>query len=395
MKILQSYPYFYPAWGYGGITRIVYELSKQLVIRGHSITVMTTDTLDKKTRIKRVSLPQKIDGIDTFYFKNISNFLTKKYNLSVPAGLIFRLNDINCDLIHLHGGRSFQSIILYFYARYFNIPYVVQVHGDIPQYGKVKCKKVFDSILGHSIFNNASCVIAVTKTEREQYLKMGIPDNKIEIIPNGINLSDYEILPERGLFRKKIGLQEDERIILYLGRLHERKGIDFLIRSFSLLDRKVKAKLIIAGYDDGYRDLLFRQIQELGIRDRVIYLGPLDEAQKKQALVDADLLVYPGILEIFGLVPFEAIMCGTPVIVADDCGCGELIKEAECGFLIKYGDTESLKNKILLLIHNVALSEKLVINGQKFIRTNLAWQHVGEKIESKYQEIILMRKGSS
>nr|WP_321352421.1 glycosyltransferase family 4 protein [uncultured Methanoregula sp.] len=392
MKILQSYPYFYPAWGYGGITRIVYELSKQLVIRGHSITVLTTDTLDKKNRIKRLSLPQKIEGVNTFYFKNISNYLTQKYNLSLPIGLIFQLNHIDCDLIHLHGGRSFQSIILYFYARFFNIPYIIQVHGDIPYYGKVKFKKIYDFFWGDCIFKNASCLIAVTKTEKKQYLQMGIPSNKIEIIPNGINLSDYLILPEYGLFRKKIGLQNNEKIILYLGRLHKRKGIDFLINSFSLLHRTDRVKLVIAGHDDGYRDLLFKQIRELGIEDRVIYVGPLDETQKYQALIDADILVYPGILEIFGLVPFEAIMCGTPVIVTDDCGCGELIKEAECGFLIKYGDVEGLKSKILLLINNDDTSEKMIINGQKFIRSKLAWQQVAEIFERKYQEIIRRSK---
>jgi glycosyltransferase involved in cell wall biosynthesis len=89
-----------------------------------------------------------------------------------------------------------------------------------------------------------------------------------------------------------------------------------------------------------------KQREKLHLNENILVTGLLSENEKIEALVDADVLVYPGILEIFGLVPFEAIMCGTPVIVADDCGCGEVIREADCGYLVKYGDIKDLKEKM-------------------------------------------------
>jgi glycosyltransferase involved in cell wall biosynthesis len=82
-------------------------------------------------------------------------------------------------------------------------------------------------------------------------------------------------------------------------------------------------------------------VEQLGLSDKVRFIGfmsPLAAAYQ-----DADVLVYPSTYEIFGLVPFEALLCGTPVIVTDDCGCGEIIKEAGCGYLVHYGDVAGLE----------------------------------------------------
>jgi len=146
MNIIESYPYFFPAWEYGGVTRVVFEVSKKLVKRGHKVTVLTTDALNKKNRIKNESLRLSIYGIDTYYFRNFSNFLAYKYNLSLPFGLIFQANKVvkNSDMIHMHGGHTFQSIILYFYAQKYNIPYIIQAHGSLPiNIGRKKFKQIF------------------------------------------------------------------------------------------------------------------------------------------------------------------------------------------------------------------------------------------------------------
>jgi glycosyltransferase involved in cell wall biosynthesis len=121
-----------------------------------------------------------------------------------------------------------------------------------------KCfEKIYDILWGDQLLKNASKLIAVSKVEKDQYIKMGLTEKKIEIIPNGLDVSEYEKLPERGKFRKKYGIASDEKIILYLGRLFKLKGLDFLISGFSnLLDRYQGAILVIAGPDDGYLSIL-------------------------------------------------------------------------------------------------------------------------------------------
>ena len=247
----------------------------------------------------------------------------------------------------MHDFRSYQNIVIHSFATKYGIPYIVQAHGSVlPFFEKQNLKKLYDFVWGNKILKDASKCIAVSKIERDQYLKMVVVENKIEIIPNGIDVSEYETLPRRGKFREKFGIAPDEKVILFLGRLHKSKGLDFLINGFSnLLDQSQNVKLAIAGPDDGFLDTLREQVKKIKIDEKIIITGPLYKKAKMEAFVDADVLVYPEQIEIFGLVPFEAIMCGTPVIVVDDCGCGDMIKEADCGYLVKFGDTKDLRHK--------------------------------------------------
>lgn len=127
-------------------------------------------------------------------------------------------------------------------------------------------------------------MFALSKKEVEQYKAMGVPDDKITVIPNGIDLSEYEDLPPRGKFRAKYGISEDRKIILYLGRIHKIKGIDFLIEAYAnLVKNKFNdALLVIAGPDDGCLRKLQALIKALRIEDNVLVLETdLESARTK------------------------------------------------------------------------------------------------------------------
>jgi len=397
MKILQIISSFPPAYSYGGPLQVAYNLSKNLVKQGHEVTVYSTDVLDQTHRYKNVENPGFLDGIKIFRFKNINNRLASKYRISCTPRIAYALNHNikNYDIVHCHEYRAFEAIVMHHYAKKYHIPYIVQAHGAVlPVFEKQGIKKIYDILWGNQILRDASKLIAVSKVEKDQYLKMGMPENKIVIIPNGIDVSEYETLPEHGIFRKKYGIESDEKVILYLGRLHKSKGLDFLINTFgdlSNLDKDVK--LVIVGPDDGFLNILMKQIEKLEIADKVLVTGPLYNNEKSEVFVDADVLVYPGILEIFGLVPFEAIMCGTPVIVTDDCGCGEVIKEAECGYLVKYGNIDDLREKIFKILNDDIQSNLFVRNGQKFIKDNLSWSYLIEIVKQTYLECISQSNG--
>jgi glycosyltransferase involved in cell wall biosynthesis len=301
----------------------------------------------------------------------------------------------NYDIIHLHNYRSYQNILIHRFSRRNRISYILQAHGTVVDYFEKKyLKKLYDFVWGYKILNGASKFIAVTKAEKDQYIKIGLPADKIEIIPNGIDVFNYDRLLDHGNFRKKYDIAPNEKIVLYLGRLHKRKGIDFLINGFSILSGQYKnVKLVIVGPDDGFLNILKKQVKKLKIEDSIIFTGAVPENEKFEAFVESDLLVYPAILEIFGLVPFEAIMWGTPVIVCDDCGCGEIIKEADCGYLVKFGDANNLKEKMNFALENTENNKKLVENGKRFIEENLTWKKVGKTVENLYKKIYSERKG--
>lgn len=198
MKILQISNSFKPAWETGGTTRVVYEISCALFNKGHSVTIYTTDRGQKRVEIKK-NRPVPVDNLIVYYFRNISNFMSMKMNIVTPYYLFFvaRKQIKNFDIIHIHEHRTFLAVIVSYFAKKNNVPYIVQAHGSVmPFFQKTRFKRIFDKLWGNKILKNASKFIALTETESEQYKKMDIIERKIEIIPNGINLSFLNSLPK-------------------------------------------------------------------------------------------------------------------------------------------------------------------------------------------------------
>ena len=315
-------------------------------------------------------------------FKSIFNWASFLYSPSMKKWL--NDNIMKFDVIHMHNFRSYQNSAVCNYAIKHKIPYILQAHGSVLQIFKKKSlKKLFDIIYGKKILKNAAKLIAVSDLEKEQYKEMGIYESKIEKIPNGLVLKRH--------FNQGHDFRESNNIItasiiLYLGRKDHIKGIDFLIKSFqSFLDDYDDVTLIIAGPDCGNEKELVNLVKKLKIEDNVKFLGFIGDVCS--AYKAADILVYPVRYEIFGLVPLESILCGTPVIVTENSGCGEIIRDANCGYLVKYGEIEDLKNKMVYLVKNPKIGKKFVENGNKYIINNLNWKNINENIEGVYASI--------
>jgi glycosyltransferase involved in cell wall biosynthesis len=391
MNILQVCSSFPPAYAYGGATKVVYDLSRELVARGHDVTVFTTDVLDRTSRHTAPAGPETMDGIRVFRFRNLSNTLAG-HNFTCAPGLAGALRrEIGAfDLVHLHEYRSFQAMAVRHYAVQQRTPYLLSAHGAVlPFFAMRGLKRFFDKVYGDRILRDAALLLALSAAEEDQYRKMGIPGLKIDQVPNGIDLSEYETLPARGAFRARYGIRPDQPVVLYLGRIHPIKGIGFLVDAFSLTTGAFPAaRLVIAGPDDGHRASLEAQVARLGLDDRVTFTGPLFGAAKREAMVDADLVVYPSVFEIFGLVPLEAIMCGTPVIVTDSCGCGNAVRKSGCGRLVKYGDTGELARTMGDMLAGDPDREARVRAGREYIGANFSWGPLVTRLEAIYEDCV-------
>ena len=388
MKILQVTNFFKPSWEAGGSARVAYEISKKLVERGHEVTVYTTDGFKSRLNVEK-NKPVDVDGIKTYYFRSLSSYMARTMVLPIPYYLpiVARRELRDFDVIHIHEYRMMLAVVVHHYAKKYGVPYVLQAHGSLIPYTQKgrRFKNIVGQFFGYRILKDASKVIAVTKTEVEQYKQAGVYEDKIVTIPDGIDIEAFKDLPTYGKFREKYNIKENH-IILFLGRIHKRKGIDFLIKSFSKLTREMSdVVLVIIGSDDGYKIELEKLITTLNLNTKIKFIGYVDEKDKLSVYIDAGVLVYPAIFEIFGLVPFEAIMCGTPVIVTDDCGCGELVREANCGYLVKYGDVEELKEKMKKIIENPEEGKEMVERGRKYIMENLTWDKVVRNVEEVYE----------
>lgn len=380
MKILQVTEFFTP--GTGGSTQVVYQLSRHLAQHGHQVTVCTSNFGRNKAQFSDILFP-------VIRFSS----LPTRWKFYVTPGLILWIrNHLNeFDIIHLHNVRTFQNAVVAAQARRLGIPYVLSAHGSLPYLiGHHTAKRVTDALFSKRLIHEASRLIAVSDVEVKHYLDNGIPRKKVAVIHNGLDLEEFKCLPPRRTFRSKYNISDQEKMILFLGRLHVRKGINHLIEAIvKLMDLGINLVLIIIGPDDGELHPLQEMVNQLGLNEHVIFSGPLFGFDKLAAYTDADVLVSPGVHEIFGLVPFEALMCDTPVLVTDDSGLGQLISKAQAGYTVPYGNIEALTGAICHILSNPCEAKQKTEAGRRFIREHLDWENITLSVEHLYYECLL------
>ncbi len=382
-------PYFYPAWAYGGIPRLVYGLARAQRVLGHRPTVLTTDALDSTSRASRPLGRSVVHGIQVITLPNLSNWLAYRHQAFLPRGVgrtLRRLEEDPPDILHLHGHRHLLNNAARTFARRTGVPYVMTPNGTLPPIErKVAIKALFDLVLGNQVVRDAARLIAVSRAEVAQFRRAGVPPDRIVEIPNAVDLAEFEHLPEGERFRRRFGVAGP--YVLYLGKLTPRKGVDHLIRAMRHVARR-EVCLVVAGNDMGMQARLERLARRTGVADRVRFVGLLTGEDRLSALAGASVLVYPSTWEIFGLVPFEGLMAGTPVVVADDCGCGELVQQARAGLLVPYADPVQLAEAIDRLLENERLRSRMVARGRRFIRRFLSWDRVARMTQAVYTTVL-------
>jgi len=380
MKILQVIPYFTPKRG--GDVNACFNISKELTKKGHDVTIITTEfefNYEYAESIRKIGI--KIYPVNYIFQSN--SFI---YSKAINSWLDKHIKDF--DIIHLHEFRSYQNISVNKYAKKYNIPYVLQAHGSLmPHYRKQNLKKLYDEVWGYNILAEASKVLALTDTEVKQYELFGVLKNRIEIVPNGIDLSQYSELPKKGIFRQKYHINSDKKIILYLGRLNETKGIDLLINAFINLSSKLKnCTLVLAGPDDGFESYLKNLVYKNNLGDKVIFTDFIPDHIKNAALVDADVFVTPK-FSGFPITFLEACVCGTPIITTNK---GDYLKwiHENAGQVINF-DTLELEACLSTMLLDESLRKRLGENGISLIEREFNWEKVVNRIENIYKNIAL------
>lgn len=387
MKILHVAHFFYPCLSAGGVVNASYQIaSKQS--RDNDVKVLSSDSCKERLKFPNGRYDVDVEGIKVDYFKNISNRFKLATMLDTPLFAPFKIRkDIkNYDIVHIHEHRQTLAIIVSYFARRNNIPYIVQAHGSVlPFFQKEALKNLFDKVFGFRILHNASCVFALTEVEKEQYLKMGVEEDKIEIVPLGINLEEYEDLPSYGRFRSKFNINDDEKLILFIGRIHEIKGLDLLIDAFNDLihnGSNNSIKLAIVGPDDGYLSKLEEKIEDYSLEEDVIITGPLYKEEKQEALVDCDLFVMPSKYESFTTSGLEAMACSKPLVLTKNNHIHDWV-DGNVGM-----SCEDNKDSLSEAIEKVLFDENLALtfgkNGKKLIKEKYNWDIINTQILKIY-----------
>ena len=364
LRILHVAPYFEHAWAYGGIPRVVSAQAHALAAAGHHVTVATTDARDGKTRTSaaggetsgRLSPRRErtADGIDVLVFPNLSNAAAYRWQFFMPIGFTGWLgaHAREFDVAHLHACHNLLTARGATILRRAGVPYVVQPNGTARRIERRRAAKwIFDALFGAGLLANAARIVAVSGSERRQIQELRYPGAPFDsqsddslaqgrkapgLVPNPLAPLPSCCMPERGWLRERLGLT-DGPLLMYFGTLSPRKQPDMLARAVATLARP-DVQLVFAGNDMGEERAVRRLVRRLGLEPRTRFTGLLTGPSRYAALAAADVVVYPSYGEVFGLVPLEALQAGTPVIVSNDNGCGEIIGEIGGGLLVAPGD---------------------------------------------------------
>lgn len=381
MKILQIIPYFSPK--FGGPIRSVTLLSQELAKRGHEVTIITSDLDFDPDFAESV----KQHSVEILPFRTIANIGLFIYTPSMKVWLDQNISRYN--IVHLHEYRSYQNSLVMKAANDNKIPTLLQARGSVlPFFKKIALKRLYDFVWGRDILVNASKIIALCEAEAAQYCAMGVPADKIVIIPNGIDISQFSKLPTKGNFRHKYNIRDDDIIVLFLGRLHKIKGIDLLIDAYAeLVKENSDFTLVISGPDDDTMSGLKEQIKCLNLPKDPIFTGPLYDQDKLAAYADADVYVLPSRYETFPNTVLEAWACGLPVIVSTGCLIADVVGQAgsvcEC-------TTKELKQAISQTINDDDKRIQNINAGLYLVSDHFSLESCVDRIVDVYNQTVAL-----
>jgi glycosyltransferase involved in cell wall biosynthesis len=213
-----------------------------------------------------------------------------------------------------------------------------------------------------------------------------LPIEKLDIIPNGVNVANVRPAVIDPLIRQKYA-NNDEKLIIYVGRLVIEKGVQILIDSLVKLRHNYYGfKCLIAGKGP-MNDELKRQVNYLGLETHVIFLGFVDDDTRNQLLAVSDVAVFPSLYEPFGIVALEAMTARIPVVVSNTGGLGEIISNRENGLKVTPGDCEALAQAILELFTNNALSKQIIEQAWEEVNTVYHWAVIAKQTTAVYEQV--------
>ena len=382
MRILLLIPYFYPSLSFGGPVKVAFDAGKELVKQGHEVVVFASDAMDWENRLDFES--SNVEGMEVHYLRNTSMFLVKTSNLFLTPVLFkkLKMSMKSFDVVHAHEYTTFQNIVLHHFARKYGVPYIIQAHGSLLKIGRVFRKWSFDAFFGSKLLKDASKVLALNQTEAMQYLDMGVSKEKIEILPNGIDLLEYGDLPVRGDFKKKFGIDENEKLVLFLGRIHETKGLKLLADAFSVVARNIpNVKLVIIGPDDGYKKELSSTLSDLGLTDNVLFTGFIAKRDKFSALFDSEVFVTPHFYG-FPVTFLESCLACCPIVTASN----ELDWINNNVGYVTASNPESVAKGIMGILQDEQTSKRFRENCHRMIK-NFEISAIARQLERIYSEV--------
>jgi len=374
----------------GGVPRFVLDASRVMAGTGHPSTVLTLDTKDTP--------PEYLENHD-------GSSLPTVFKLPRPSlmGKLFGPGEMKiirqqlqkADVLHLHGVWSPTVFQIAKAARQMRIPYVVSLHGMLDDWCMSQRnlkKRLFLALGGKTLLEQAARVHCTASAEVAQSHKW-FPKGTATVIPCLMDLSAYRDLPGREPAAKKFAFLADSTTptILFLSRLHYKKGIEHLLRAAAELKaRGVKAQFALAGNGDPeYVQSLKDLSQQLALTDRVHFVGQVSGAEKVSLYQNATVFALPTSQENFGLVLIEALACGTPIITTKGVDIWRDVQESGAATIVDQNPSQ-LADAIANVIGDAPGRQIMSDKARPWVFKTYAEERLISQYEEMYQTCAAM-----
>lgn len=381
----------FPPKTVGGLARHVYDLSRALARLGESVHVITCPVegtesyqLVEGVHVHRVD-PSRLTTTD--FMKWVEQLNTAMVDL---AGEL--ISGQSFDLIHAHDWLVEDAAINL--HNQFRLPLVATIHAT--EHGRNRgihneLQRRIHGLEGRLTSLATSVICCSEYMAKEITGLFKVSRSKTHVIPNGVDPANLGI--PRQLVPGEREPHSGEKVILFIGRLVPEKGVQVLLEAFSqLLQQFPGVKLLVGGIGP-YDRFLKAQAGELGLAERVVFMGFLGETERNQNLKQADVAVFPSLYEPFGIVALEAMAAQVPVIVSDTGGLSEVVAHGIDGYKVPPGRPDLLAYYIREVLVNPGLARDLARQAWKKVLTVYDWQNIALETLDVYREARMIYRG--
>jgi glycosyltransferase involved in cell wall biosynthesis len=379
----------------GGISPHVYHLSKSLARNGVKVYVVTCD-------FPGAPQHETVEGVEVFRIDSYKNpspdFATWVYLMNVnmqkeAAALVNSLNG-KVDVFHAHDWLVADAGIGLKHV--FRKPLLTTMHStEIGRRNGIhfdyeRMIHETEAWLTYEAWKVICCSNYMVSHVRWAF---GLPEDKLVMVPNGVDAAVYSENDDLSSFRGKFALPE-EKIVLFVGRLVYEKGVHVFVNAIPKILEKVNAKFIIVG--NGYmKEQLSNIVKNMGFAHKVMFTGFVDDDTLRKLQKCADVSVVPSLFEPFGIVALEAMAAKSPVVVSDTGGLSEIVEHDVTGVKVYPENPDSLAWGIKKVLLNDAYANMIRNNAYKKIQEKYNWNKIAQQTEAVYETILNVYSKSS
>src|SRR5262245_1613423 len=381
MRVLQVIPSYLPAVRYGGPIFAIHALCKALAARGHEVQVFTTNIDGPGNSPVPIGISVNLESVRVRYFPCP---LLRRLYWSPALGRAVESEVGKFDIVHLHSVFLWPTWAAARAARKANVPYVLSPRGmlvrDLIARRNRLAKSAWIQMIERSNLRQAAAVHLTSQLEAAELQRFGWRLPRLAVIPNGVD----EPSPCDGQIATDVkAIAAAQPLVLFLGRLSWKKGLDRLLRAFACTSA---GKLAIVGTDDeGLAPRLSKLAADLRIADRVRILPrTILGSEKEHLFAAARVFVLTSYSENFGNTVLEALRRRVPVVVTPEVGAADIVRESG-DRLVVAGDPSALGAAICRLISDVDLARSMGEAGQRHTVTRYSWTKIVSEMEVLYE----------